>query len=229
MKCAYHPDTQAFNTCGRCGERLCDGCAIAVDGRVVCKVCIASAMNMGPGVNSEHAHSRRAEPADAPKPRRYISGLWIFLLSGLPGLNFMAMGLMKRGLFFMSAFFGLVYLMIGFRVTVFPFVIAMLFFASLCDAQSKRRRINSGEYVSDDIDDVIRFAVKYKTPLLAAVSFLALHSFFSTVGGVWRGHHGGGFFTLALVCLVAWLFIRNRAGKIRSSDDHSHRHHDNHN
>ena len=240
MKCIYHPEAQAFNTCCRCGEWLCDSCSIAVDGRVVCKRCVANAMSLGsgtssginpgppsapPGHFSGGTPGFRTDPPRSPKPRRYVSALWIFMLSCLPGLNYMAMGLMKRGLFFMSTCFGLIYLMSVFHALTFPLVI--LFFASLCDAQNKRRRINNGEYVSDDIDDIIRFAIKYKTPLLVVLVFLILGSFFGPSGILWRG--SGHLLVLMIVCLIGWYFINNRAKRISGSDDHHTHDHDSHN
>jgi len=159
------------------------------------------------------------------KPRRYISGLWIFLLSCLPGLNFMALGLMKRGLFFMSAFFGLISLIGFFRyMAVFPLVI--LIFASLCDAQNKRRRINNGEYVNDDIDDILRFVAKYKVPLLAVFAFMTVHSLFSSSFGM--GGHMRIPLVPILVCIAGWYFIKNRGSKI-SKGDHGSHDHDSHN
>ena len=133
-----------------------------------------------------------------PRPRRHIGGLWIFMLSCLPGLNYMAMGLIKRGLFFMSAFFGIIFLMSTMHSLVFPLTI--LFFASMFDSQSKRRRINNGEYVPDDIDDIIRFVKKYKTLLIAAATFLILVKMFHLV-------------VVVLLCILIWYFIKNRTTK----------------
>ena len=208
MNCIHHPDSQAYNTCGRCGVWLCDSCAVTVNGRVVCKRCIANVMDAHSGagygtpepfsVNSSHGEPRREG-----RPRRYISGLWIFMLSCLPGLNYMAMGLMKRGLFFMSAFFGIIFLMGTLHFLAFPLTI--LFFASLCDSQSKRRRINSGEHVPDDIDDIMRFATKHKTLLLVVFAFLVLVRISNIV-------------FIIVLCLLGWYFIRGRNGKSSSND-----------
>ena len=232
MKCAYHLESPAFNTCSRCGVWLCDSCAVDIDGKLVCKKCVANAMNMNSGGGYAphdhghmHAHAGRGAERTGPRTRRYVSGLWIFLLSGLPGLNYMAMGLMKRGLFFMSAFFGLVYLINVFHaLAAFPIVI--LFFASICDAQSKRRRINSGEYVSDDVDDILRFAVRYKSIILVVLGVLAVSSLVSFGSRIfWHNP-----IILILVCLVGWYFIKCRSEKKaseRDSEHRSHSHHDN--
>jgi len=218
-------ESPAFNTCSQCGVWLCDVCAVDIDGKVICKRCVANAMNVNSSAGHGHrdAYERKGTGRTGPRPHRYISGLWIFLLSCLPGLNFMAMGLMKRGLFFMSAFFGLVYLINVFHgLAVFPIVV--LFFASICDAQSKRRRINNGEYVNDDIDDIIRFTVKYKTLLIVIAGFFALSSVFSRASGIFN------LLPLVVVCLAGWYFIKHRPGKKASSKDdehHAHSHHDN--
>jgi len=153
-------------------------------------------------VNTSHGTDRRAG-----RPRRYISGFWIFLLSCLPGLNFMAMGLMKRGLFFMSAFFGIIFLMGTFNFLAFLLVI--LIFASLCDAQSKRRRINNGEYVPDDIDDIVRFTTKYKTALFITFAFLMLIKIFHVFSPIF----------VIILCLLGWYLIKNSGKKYKNNDN----------
>jgi len=165
-------------------------------------------VNNSYGASGASSFAHRTEP----RPRRRISGFWIFMLSFLPGLNYMVMGLMKRGLFFMSAFFGMVYLVDFFHFLAFP--LAILFFASLCDSQSKRRRINNGEHVPDDIDDIMRFAIKYKTPLLIAAAFLILIRILNFSGPL----------LAIVVCLLGWYFIKNRTGKF-SKNDEAHNNH----
>ena len=247
MKCAYHPESPAFSTCSQCGAWLCGSCAVDINGKFICKRCVANAVNMSPGQNFDHpghhghggaykgsefsAERRRPSERTPHRPYRYISGLWILMLSCLPGLNYMAMGLIKRGLFFMSAFFGIIYLMIGYYPMVFLLII--LFFASLCDAQNKRRRINNGEFVSDDIYDIIRFFREYKTLILGALAFIMLTSFLGSGGGFWHGHrHGPSFFPLfplIVVCFIGWYFIKIKRRKSDMDDErHTHRHRDNH-
>jgi len=157
-------------------------------------------MNMSFSANGRAEHGGDAGSRAAVHPRK-VSRLWILLLSMLPGLGHMAMGFMKRGLFFMSAFFGVIYVMsLGFPFL--SFVLVVLFFASLCDAQGRRRRINNGEYVRDDIDDILRLATTCKTPILIVLSVMVLHRL--------TNHSGAGFIVIILVCLAIWHFIKRR-------------------
>ena len=247
MKCAYHTESPAHSACSRCSAWLCDRCAVDINGKFVCKRCVADAINMGSGQNFESsvhhgqcgapggsgftAEHRKPSERAGRKPHRYISGLWILMLSFLPGLNYMALGLIKRGIFFMSAFFGIIYLMSGFHVLVFPLIV--LFFASLCDSQSKRRRINNGDYVSDDIYDIISFLSKYRTPLLGVLIFMILSSFVGFGGASWHRHshmQGFNFLALIVVCVIGWYFIKNRKIKAdKDSERRVHSHHDDNN
>jgi len=39
-RCAAHPADQAVDTCSRCGNFLCLGCVLKLDGRVYCGECV---------------------------------------------------------------------------------------------------------------------------------------------------------------------------------------------
>jgi hypothetical protein len=65
-----------------------------------------------------------------------------FILSGLPGLGHLYLGLNKRGLQFMVSAFACIVL-ITFIPIVFPFVLAILWFYSLFDALQKAALINA--------------------------------------------------------------------------------------
>lgn len=42
MKCSYHSDRDAIAGCVNCGNLICEGCAVEVDGKKICKECISS-------------------------------------------------------------------------------------------------------------------------------------------------------------------------------------------
>jgi hypothetical protein len=42
MKCYYHPDVEAVNTCMNCGKALCHICSVDVTGKIICQQCLSS-------------------------------------------------------------------------------------------------------------------------------------------------------------------------------------------
>jgi hypothetical protein len=70
------------------------------------------------------------------------SAFLTFILSWLPGLGHLYLGLNKRGLQFMTAFFACI-ILIPLLPFVFPFVLAILWFYSLFDALQKAAVINT--------------------------------------------------------------------------------------
>ena len=173
MQCRNHPDQSGVNTCNQCGSWLCEGCTFEREGRIFCPSCAAQqAASLG--------------TTSATPPRRVVSGRYIswgllFLFSvviPLPGLNYMYMGLIKRGLAAMSAFFIIVYLAITLLTSIGPVVfmiIPILYLAVTFDGFQIRHRINAGEPVSDDIDGVITFCKNNRFMITCiALAFVAL-------------------------------------------------------
>ncbi len=79
-----------------------------------------------------------------------------------PGITYMFEGLIKRGLFTLTAFFCLTYLASVFNQPIFGMMIAILWITTVFDAFSIRRRINAGYDVPDTIDDVTSFIARNK-------------------------------------------------------------------
>jgi len=42
MKCYVHPDVESVGTCTSCGRAICSECAIDVQGKLVCRDCLAA-------------------------------------------------------------------------------------------------------------------------------------------------------------------------------------------
>ena len=157
MQCRTHPTTPAFNTCNQCGDWLCDGCTVDVQGRLFCRDCLTKLAAPG-SASADVSHGGR----------RHISGglLLLFSIPPIPpGVNYMFMGLIKRGLAAMCGFFLLIYF-IG--VSNMPlrlmFSLALPIYILTCifDSFDIRRRINAGEAVDDNIDGAIRFLRRNK-------------------------------------------------------------------
>ena len=175
MQCKNHPAAKGVNTCNQCGSWLCERCSFEHGGRIFCPGCAA---DNGTVQSSYHAHT--------PGSARYISWGLLFLFSviiPLPGLNYMYMGLIKRGLMAMSAFFGLIFMgsQLAGGFSIFAFAIPILVIACIFDGFNLRRRINSGEEISDSIDDILNTVKRNRRIIL---SFLLLLVIVHVVGSM---------------------------------------------
>ena len=153
MQCRKHPEKSGINTCNQCGDWLCDSCSFECKGRIFCPFC-ATQQAKNEDIETHH-HTIR----DVKNP---ISWGLLFLFSvviPLPGANYMYMGLIKRGLMAMFAFFGIIYL--GIHLShlglLFWFSIPVLYLACTFDGFRLRTLINAGEIVTDGIDDIMPF------------------------------------------------------------------------
>jgi TM2 domain-containing membrane protein YozV len=123
MRCSYHPDREAIGTCTRCGRGICEECCVPVNGRNVCKSCIA--------VMASQKQAHRKEPL-----------LALILSFFLPGLGQIYNGDTNNGIILMIASIAsllLTSLCIGFFFFIGIWVYAMY------DAYTKAERINRGE------------------------------------------------------------------------------------
>ena len=178
MQCKNHPSENGINTCNNCGSWLCERCSFERGGRIFCPSC---AVSQGTEAATAHYPPRST-------PARNISWGLLFLFSVvimLPGLNYMYMGLIKRGLLAMSAFFGVIFLgtqLSGALSWLFAFAIPILVIACIFDGFNIRRRINAGEAVSDSVDDVMNFIRRNRVIILGVlVLFLVIH----IIGALW--------------------------------------------
>lgn len=204
MVCVNHSRENGVNTCSICGEWLCESCSVDIDGRIFCKTCIAKKV------------SGRAADAvavvESPKPRRYYSGFLLFLCSCvMPGVNYMYLGLIKRGLFFLSAFFSIVFAMSVTGMGELGILIPILWVTSFFDGFEKKRRLNSGAYVPDSVDDILSWLKKYRTPVIVAGVFFLVMGVTNSIGRyVYFAHraveYGNHYAARPLLGLVA-LFV----------------------
>jgi len=112
--------------------------------------------------------------------RRYRkSGFLLFIFSAVPGLNYMYLGLMKRGLFFMTLFFATVFVANEFGARLLMFGVFILMCFSLFDGFKSRRLLMDGFVVSDAAEDIIAFFKKHWLP----VSVFAGLAFFAGLAG----------------------------------------------
>ncbi|MDR2899560.1 MAG: hypothetical protein LBU94_04530 [Clostridiales bacterium] len=163
MNCYTHYDRQATDRCEHCGQYICGECKVNVGEHVYCKSCAAAfaggayknSQRPGPGYPVPPRGAYYKPPM--PKGCRDINGFFLFCLSALPGLNYMYIGLMKRGMFFMSLFFLICFIMGTLNAPMLIFALFMEMFYSFFDGFKIRRQILNGEHVNDDVDDVLGF------------------------------------------------------------------------
>ena len=194
MQCKNHPGENGVNTCNQCGTCLCESCSFERGGRIFCPECVAQGAIIGgrsSGGGSSGDTTRSYRSTHGHMTKRYVSWGLLFLFSviiPIPGLNYMYMGLIKRGLVAMSAFFGAIYLLIQFMSSstwaigiLFVFAIPVLWLATTFDGFRTRMRINSGEVISDNIDDIINFIRRNRSILIGFLLFLLIVNVISSV------------------------------------------------
>lgn len=84
----------------------------------------------------------------------------------------MFMGLMKRGIYAMAAFFLAVYCAGTLESPLFGIISGMMYVVSIFDGFHVRRKLINGEYVEDGFSGITKAIFKHKIPL-AIVLFLA--------------------------------------------------------
>ena len=182
MQCRNHPEENGVNTCNQCGSWICESCSYERGGRIFCPNCVSQHTAVGTSASEiykptvSHVH-------------KTISWGMLFLFSviiPLPGLNYMYMGFIKRGLVAMSAFFGTIYFVTqfsGFGNLILPFVFAIpvLWLTCTFDGFRMRARINAGEVITDNIDDITAFAHRNRFVL---ISLLLLLVAINVIGGI---------------------------------------------
>ena len=158
MQCRTHPTTPAFNTCNQCGDWLCDSCTVDIQGRQLCRNCLAKlAAPTGPGTGE----------TVVPTSGRTISWglLFLFSLFFPSGVNYLFMGFIKRGLAALTGFFLLIYF-IGVSnpplTVLFSLALPIYILTCIFDGFNIRRRLLAGEYVPDNIDEAVNFLRRNK-------------------------------------------------------------------
>ncbi len=230
MSCKNHENGNGVNTCSKCGEWLCSDCSIEIDGRILCKDCLkdvysssrldATAKSESPSgietakrydsvpkyeLGSKKDPRSKLEAGGEPLYRKW-SLLFFFSLFFPPGVNYMYLGFIKRGLFILCSFFFSIYLIIApsVRSTFFiPLLLLIMYLTSIFDAFNLRRRLREGELIEDNIEDIISFAKKYKLLLFIVFLIIVFERILSS------------FLPLVIIVIGIYLFLssaKNRKG-----------------
>lgn len=82
MKCYVHPDADSVGLCTSCGRALCAECCVDMEGRLVCRQCLAS----GAGPLSQQPNANNAFLIE------FVAGFF-----GLLGIGYMYTGRVQDG------------------------------------------------------------------------------------------------------------------------------------
>jgi hypothetical protein len=128
VNCVFHADRVVEGMCNMCGRPICDECIVSLNGQIYCKSCLEARVQ---------------------RPRRDINGGARFLLSLVPGLGHLYMGLFQRGLQFMvGTVGGAILLGMLFPAFIGLLIPAMIFY-SIFDAREIHLQMAQGLEVAD--------------------------------------------------------------------------------
>lgn len=134
MKCVNHPQQEAEVLCHSCKEPVCGECRITLGEKDYCRPCLEARVEDGSG------HTVSGDK----------SALLSFLLSIIPGVGYMYLGLMNRGLQTLIIFFGTIFVADITRMhALAPLAIPVLVFYSIFDTLQLSRKIRDGVPVQD--------------------------------------------------------------------------------
>lgn len=141
MNCRFHTDKEANHRCFECGILICEKCANAVDGKILCEKCKEKTLNNDYNYEGKkHNHSYNN-----------YSSFWSFIFSFIPGAGHMYHGLMVRGLQLMIAFIGVIVIStLMYTTSIFGVFSVVIWFYSFFDIINIKRAINNGEEVKDN-------------------------------------------------------------------------------
>jgi len=201
------------NTCNQCGSWLCEACTVDIQGRLFCRTCLAELAAHGERTPvSAHTTAAPSKPV-----KRRISRFLLLLFSFPPGVNYMYLGLIKRGLAVLCGFFLLVYLINTTFVWQMSMVIGMSIFVlwvtCFFDSFSIRRRILAGEDVNDGIDVLQR----NKHLIIGGLVLFAVVSMAGNIVGVLARFISGGI-PILLVCLGLYVLF-GRSSRKKDKDN----------
>lgn len=133
MKCVNHDSQEASAICSICHRPICETCLVELSDRQFCRTCLEKRIEETP----------RAESGGK---RPFLA----FLLSLIPGVGYLYLGLMQRGLQTMLVFYGAIFLaaLANFAV-ITALVLPVTIFYTVFDTLQLLKRMNEGQPVAD--------------------------------------------------------------------------------
>jgi|GEM_PF-6171099 len=176
VNCHFHKDMVGIAVCSHCSKDICEDCLIYIDGEPICKYCA-----------KDIASSQAKHETYVLNDKRNMS--WMLLLSFFPGINYIYLGLVKRGLLFIAAFLMATYITIETWSIVSLAAMFIIFATSFIDGFIKKGKMLLGVEVNDGIEDIKAFLVRRKALIVPLIIFSIIitiiqHMIFALVRGV---------------------------------------------
>ncbi len=134
MKCVHHPETEAEALCAICKAPVCGECRVTLREREYCWQCLEKKVN-----------TAAPEVLNRDKSRALA-----FFLSLIPGVGYLYLGLMNRGLQTLILAFGTIFVAEMTRIdALIPLVLPVLLFYSIFDTLQLAGRMREGVPVED--------------------------------------------------------------------------------
>ena len=155
-------------------------------------------------IRLEHHHAPTHHGA---YPTRRPSRFWLFVLSPLPGLSHMYLGLIRRGLFYMASLALLIFLTTAIAPSIIVILTSFakfaLFAVAFFESFSIRRDIIMGKDVSDSIPNI--GALRKNKALFAAVIIVAA----VIIGLRVLAFLGGLVWLIAIIAVILYFVINS--------------------
>lgn len=133
MKCVHHDDREASAICSTCHKPICETCLVELSGRQFCRACLEKKVG---GKVTAGSGDRRT--------------FWAFVLSLIPGVGYLYLGLMRRGFQTMVIFYGAVFLAAAANFgAITALVLPVIMFYTIFDTLQLLKQMNEGEHVED--------------------------------------------------------------------------------
>ncbi len=135
MKCVNHDEQEATAVCPTCHKPVCDTCLVELSGRQFCRAClekkVGGKLTLGSGDKSL---------------------FWAFVLSLIPGVGYLYLGLMRRGFQTMVIFYGTIFLAAAANFgAITALVLPVIMFYTIFDTLQLLKQMNEGEHVEDKL------------------------------------------------------------------------------
>ncbi len=135
MKCVNHDDREASAICSICHKPICETCLVELSGGQVCRACL------------EKKVGGKLKAGSSEK-----SLFWAFVLSLIPGVGYLYLGLMRRGLQAMVIFYGTIFLAAAVNFgAITVLVLPVIMFYTIFDTLQFLKQMNEGQYVEDKL------------------------------------------------------------------------------
>ena len=144
MKCKDHIERESVEVCHLCGDPFCEECLVTLGGRPYCIRCLENKLkDDNQVVEGEKSFAEAAVPK---------SKFWAFIFSLIPGVGYLYLGAMNRGLQTMVIFFGSIFVagLLGFE-QIMALIVPVVMFYSIFDTQQLVNSINTGHKPEDKL------------------------------------------------------------------------------